>query len=150
MGFFNFKIKENNTESHVDNEDVISENTMALTVQALMAQSVREAVISAMELDTVTEEFIQEGVLNEKTIIKLDKDAKYAQALKITVLSLAKEANDPDFNKFVTIKKLERRQEEKLMKKYGSRAAKTARAAAQKWDPKKGRYKGSPDPAKKK
>lgn len=146
MSFFNFDKAEAIRESQNDTP-IISEEGLRTIAEAVVVDAALNEGLSSLEEGV--EELVAEGVLHEKTVIRLDKEAKYNQALKITVLQMAKESNDPDFKKFVVVKKLEKKLEDKLMKKYASRANKIAKAAAQKWDPKKGRYKGTPEPKKK-
>ncbi len=63
-----------------------------------------------------------EGVLCERTIVRLDKHAKKTKAEKMAEFQIAKEKNDRDFKKLLTIWKLERFLEEKIHKRYGAQA----------------------------
>lgn len=63
-----------------------------------------------------------EGVLCERTIVRLDKRAKKTKAEKMAEFQIAKEKNDRDFKKLLTIWKLERFLEEKIHKRYGAQA----------------------------
>lgn len=63
-----------------------------------------------------------EGVLCERTIVRLDKHAKKTKAEKMAEFQIAKEKNDRDFKKLMTIWKLERFLEEKIHKRYGAQA----------------------------
>ena len=63
-----------------------------------------------------------EGVLCERTIVRLDKHAKKTKAEKMAEFQIAKEKNDRDFKKLLTIWKLERFLEEKIYTRYGAQA----------------------------
>ena len=65
---------------------------------------------------------VDEGFFTERTIVKFDKVARKNQLKKVAVFAIAKEANDHLYKKLVTLWKLERTIEKKLMAKYDSKA----------------------------
>lgn len=65
---------------------------------------------------------IDEGYFTERTIVRFDKKARRSQLKKVAVLAIAKEKNDPLYKKLVTIWKMERKLEQKLMEKYDAKA----------------------------
>ena len=70
---------------------------------------------------------INEGVLLERNIVRLDKKTRLIQLEKVAILKLAKESNDPLYEKFVLFKKKERYIEQKFQTKYGAKAQVLAR-----------------------
>ena len=75
---------------------------------------------------------INDEVVTEKTIVRLDKQAKLSKARKAAVFAIAKEKKDKLFNKLVWCWKLERFIEAKLEKKYGNEATRRAKASMRK------------------
>lgn len=65
---------------------------------------------------------VNEDVLMERSIIRLDKAAKKSKAEKMSIFQIAREKKDRDFKKLLTVWKLERFLEEKLTKRYGAQA----------------------------
>lgn len=63
-----------------------------------------------------------EAYFSERTIIRLDKNAKKRQLKKVAIFAIAKEKKDPLYRKLNTIWKIERNLEAKLFQKYGSKA----------------------------
>lgn len=106
-------------------------------VSTEVANSVMEAVmlenLSAEELSVFLENqsevdaALEEGVLLEKTIVKLDKHAKLSRAYKAAIFKIAKEKGDPKFKKLLTIWKTERALEAYLEQKYGAIAMRDAK-----------------------
>ena len=58
----------------------------------------------------------------ERTIVKLDKRAKKNQAYKVALYAVAREADDPDYKRLVTLWQMEKYITRKLEKKYGVKA----------------------------
>lgn len=65
---------------------------------------------------------VNEDILMERSIIRLDKAAKKSKAEKMSIFQIAREKKDRDFKKLLTVWKLERFLEEKLTKRYGAQA----------------------------
>lgn len=90
------------------------------------------------ELEAMTEntydlgKAINEDILVERSIVRLDKEAKKSRAFKMAVFQTAKEKGDRDFKKLMTLWKLERFIEEKLTKRYMAPAKAKAKEAMKK------------------
>ena len=90
------------------------------------------------EIETLTEntydlgKAINEDILVERSIVRLDKEAKKNRAFKMAVFQVAKEKNDRDFKKLMTLWKLERFLEEKLTKRYFAQAKQLAKETMKK------------------
>lgn len=65
---------------------------------------------------------IADGFMTERTIVKFDKKARFAQLHKVAVLAIAKEKKDPLYKKLVTAWRIEKTIEGRLTDKYGSQA----------------------------
>jgi hypothetical protein len=82
-----------------------------------------------LENQTEVDDALNNNILMEKTIVRLDKKAKLSKATKMAVFTLAKEKNDPKFKMLLTVWKMERYLEAYLVKKYGNEAARRAKKA---------------------
>lgn len=95
----------------------------------LMKVAIEEVAIeSATEDITNNDTLVLEGVLPEdavvmeKTIVKLDKAAKKQKAYKLAILQCAKDDDNKDYKRLVTIWQMEKYLMRKLEKKYAARA----------------------------
>lgn len=116
-----------------NNGDVekVKENLTTEDVSTLIESTMRD-VLSDEELKAFLENkeeceaAIDDQVLLEKSIVRLDKNAKLSRATKQAVYQIAAEKNDPKFKKLLTVWRLERHLKKYLFEKYGAQA--TARA----------------------
>lgn len=110
--------------------DAISTEAMSCIVGAAMCESLTADEIEDFVSDAkATTTAVTEGVLMEKTIVRLDKKARLQSYYKAAIFTIAKENNDRDFKKLLTIWKTERALEAKLEKKYKNEAMKRAKQA---------------------
>lgn len=97
-------------------------------VEALVMESVMLDYYSSEELETILENSydinraVNEELLLERSIVRLDKAAKKKKAEKMAVFQVAKQKGDRDFKKLMTLWKLERFIEAKLAKRYSAQA----------------------------
>ena len=117
---------------------ISKEETMQdVSLEAIMENAIREA-LSEEELSeflsdqSAVTEAIDAEILTERTIVKLDKNAKFQKAYKAAIFSIAQEKNDPKFKKLLTVWKMERYLEAYLEKKYSTAAKKRARETMRK------------------
>ena len=93
---------------------------------------------STEEIESLTEntydlgKAVNEDILVERSIVRLDKEAKKNKAFKVAVFQVAKEKGDRDFKKLLTIWKLERFLEGKLVKRYSAQAKQLAKETMKK------------------
>lgn len=112
-------------------ENVEPEN-MSIDSEALMLEAAL-LDLGSEELQTLLEDTqdvnlaIQDNVVLERTIVKLDKAAKLSRNQKMAIFTIAKEKNDPKFKKLQTIWKWERYLENFLLKKYGNEGMRRAK-----------------------
>ena len=74
---------------------------------------------------------ISDGLMTERTIVKFDKKARFAQLHKVAVLAIAKEKKDALYKKLVTAWRIEKTIETRLVEKYGTQANARVRAYIQ-------------------
>lgn len=70
---------------------------------------------------------VQEGYLTEKTIVKMDKNARKAQLYEVALFKVAREHNDKNYWKLQTVYKMERRLKAKLRMRYHNEANRKVR-----------------------
>lgn len=108
------------------------ENTPKSSAEIIAEQTLFD-LLSKDELGSISEsrtelEALKDmNILEERTIVKLDKKAKLNRAFKAAVFTIARERNDRDFKKLLTLWRMERVLEDKLMKKYSTSAMKRAK-----------------------
>lgn len=74
----------------------------------------------------VGETLVAEGKLSKRTIVRLSKKDDLSKRKKLAALNLAKENNDPLWDKLAANRVKERELLEKIMTKYGNKANKVA------------------------
>jgi hypothetical protein len=117
---------------------VINEYDNETEVSALLIECAILDTFSSEEIESLTEntydlgKAINEDVLVERSIVRLDKEAKKNKAYKMAIFQVAKEKKDRDFKKLLTLWKLERFIEAKLEKRYSAQAKQLAKQAMKK------------------
>ena len=112
-----------------DNEQISTEATNYIMEAAMREGLTEEELSMFLESQTETSAAINENILMEKTIVRLDKKAKLSKAQKMAIFTIAKEKKDPKYKKLVTVWKMERFLEAYLTKKYGNEALRRAKKA---------------------
>lgn len=85
------------------------------------------------EPNGVGEQLVQEGKLKKKTLVRLSKKDDLSRRKKMMAMQLAKENNDPLFDKLALNRVKERELLGKIMQKYGSRGERLAKSAQQEY-----------------
>lgn len=121
-----------------DNGLIINEYDNETEVNALIVECALLDTFSNEEIEALTEntydlgKAINEDILVERSIVRLDKQAKKNKAYKMAIFQIAKEKGDRDFKKLLTLWKLERFIEAKLEKRYAAQAKQLAKQAMKK------------------
>ena len=121
-----------------DNGLIINEFDNETEVNALLVECAILDTFSNEEIEALTEntydlgKAINEDILVERSIVRLDKEAKKNKAYKMAIFQIAKEKGDRDFKKLLTLWKLERFIEAKLEKRYAAQAKQLAKQAMKK------------------
>ena len=109
-----------------------SDKDAMLIFEAVLADTMTsEEMQSVVESAAETSFLVDNEIVLEKTIVRMDKKAKLQKALKTATFTIAREKNDPKFKKLLTIWRLERALEAYLLKKYHNEALRRAKASVQ-------------------
>lgn len=97
-------------------------------IQRVATPVLLKDTMSDDELDEFTESVdsgiaMSEDFLTERTIVKFDKQSRYAQLKKIAILSIAREKKNPLYKKLTLCWKMEKMIERKFEELYGAQAA---------------------------
>ena len=117
---------------------VINEYDNETEVSSLIVECAILDACSNEEIETITEntydlgKAINEDILVERSIVRLDKQAKKNKAFKMAIFQVAREKGDRDFKKLMTLWKLERFLENKLTKRYFAQATQLAKESLKK------------------
>lgn len=116
----------------------INEYDNETEVSSLIIECAILDAFSNEEIESVTEntydlgKAVNEDILVERSIVRLDKEAKKSRAYKMAIFQVAKEKKDRDFKKLMTLWKLERFIEDKLEKRYAAQAKQLAKESMKK------------------
>lgn len=72
---------------------------------------------------------VEKQVLNKPTLVRMSKQGDFHRRIKLTSYLLAKQANDPNFAKLVKYQALKKQYANKVLTKYGKKAARIAKIA---------------------
>ena len=111
------------------NEEMSSYARSAILECAILESCTASEIDDFVANPDDTANAVTEGVLLEKTIVRLDKKARLQNYYKAAIFTIAKEKNDRDFKKLMTVWKTERVLEAKLEKKYKNEAMRRAKQA---------------------
>lgn len=115
----------------VDQEEDFSTEDMALVVEALIMDNLSNEEIEMM-LENYAPDFykaVDEEIVQERSIVRLDKTAKLSKATRVAEYNMAKSKNDPLFKKLQTLWAAERYINDKLHQRYGMKAKTVAKQA---------------------
>ena len=119
-------------------EEVTLENTFSNVSESEILESLIYDEISHLPEEKIEEfckpggvgeELVTEGKINKRTIVRLNKKDDLSRRKKLMVLKIAKEKNDPGYNRAVMYRQKEREEIAKLMQKYGNQAERLAKQA---------------------
>lgn len=122
----------NNLSSTKSDEQIVAES-FSLISQAMILEHTSDAELQEFLNDSTELAHLEneEVVVQERTIVRLDKKAKISQAQKMAVFTIAKERNDPKMKKLITIWRMERTIEADLFRKYGNEGLRRAKKVVQ-------------------
>mgnify|MGYP003290437163 CR=1 FL=1 len=116
----------------INEYDSVTENTALIIECAILDTFSSEEIESLTENTYDLGKAVNEDILVERSIVRLDKEAKKNRAQKMAIFQIAKEKGDRDFKKLLTLWKLERFIEKKLEKRYSAQAKQLAKEALKK------------------
>lgn len=113
-------------------DDMTVEDMALLTEAAILENATAEEIESFLSNSEEIDAALNEEIVTERTLVRLDKSARINQQQKVAVFTIAKEKNDPKFKKLVTVWRMERMLEDDLFKKYGNEGLRRAKKNVQK------------------
>ena len=119
-------------ENNYQTEEMSNESLALITEAAMLDALTEEELEAFLESSSDVNAMLRQEVLMEKSIVRLDKKAKLSRAHKMAIFTMAKEKNDRDYKKLITIWRMERVLEAKLFKKYSNQAMTRAKASLKK------------------
>ena len=119
-------------EQNYETEEISNDSLSLITEAAIIDACTDEELLAFLESNTEINAMLRQEVLLEKSIVRLDKKARLSKAHSMAVFTIAKEKNDRDYKKLVTLWRMERILEQKLYKKYSSQALTRAKASMKK------------------
>lgn len=119
-------------ENNYETEEMSNESLSLITEAAMLDALTEEELDAFLESSSDVNAMLRQEVLMEKSIVRLDKKAKLSRAHKMAIFTMAKEKNDRDYKKLITIWRMERVLEAKLYKKYSNQAMTRAKASLKK------------------
>lgn len=129
----------NKNNSFNENDDLTNEDSALIMESVLLEGLTSEELDDFLSSAEEVKESLNCEVLQEKSIVRLDKMAKLSKAKQTAVYTVARERKDPLFKKLLTVWRLERFIQAKLNKKYGNEANRRAKKSMQKSSSAKGK-----------
>ena len=118
------------------NGNLIDEEPMSKEDSALILEAVILDTLTSEEIEYTLENFmpdlnkaVDEELVQERSIVRLDKTAKLSKATRTAEYNMAKKRKDPLFQKLLTIWKAERYLSDKIHQRYGMKAKTEAKKA---------------------
>lgn len=122
MGMFTTGMITESVEKVFSDPDSIYGQMIEMEVSQLPYEKIQEFCAPG----GVGETLVSEGKLSKKTIVRLSKKDDLSKRTKMIALNLAKENNDPLWDKLALNRVKEREFISKIMAKYGNKARKLA------------------------
>ena len=119
-------------------DDMMSAEESMYMMEAVMNELSNDELSVFLEDSEAVQDAVNNGILLERTIVRLDKKAKLSKAKKMAIFMIAKEKNDINFKKLQKVWRMERYLEAVLEKKYGNEASRRAKKFVQRKKDKKG------------
>lgn len=122
------------------NKSIVSEGSVDTVIgDELIASMIIKENLSEVELESFINDRNEvnhacaEGIVTEaRTIVRLNKQAKFNRAYWAALFMIAREKNDRKYKKLETLWKMERQIEAYLEKRYGNEAKKRAKIMVKK------------------
>lgn len=121
-----------NPVNNVSEDEATLESMQMINEAAISAFLTEDEQVELLESHSEVASLINNDIVTEKTLVRLDKKARINQVQKMSVFTIAKEKNDPIFRKLLTVWRIERNLEKKLFDKYGSEGMRRAKSTVQK------------------
>lgn len=120
-----------NTEDLFDNE--VSQDALFEQMLIEECSHFNDAQMKMFLESDLCQQLITEGRMRKNTIVILSKKDDHARRRKMVAMQMAKDANDPLWEKLKKNRVIERQLLGKIMKKYGTKADRTAKVQQKDW-----------------
>lgn len=121
----------NGETSILENTQLSPEDESLIIESALMEGLSNEELESFLESSAEVNDALRMDIVQEKSIVRLDKKAKLNRAYMTAIFAVAKRKKDKKFKKLQTLWKMEAMLEKDLIKRHGSEAMREAKKAMQ-------------------
>lgn len=128
---FNYFDEDQLREGTVDAQVEEMANADILITESMIIECMAPDQIAEAMTGGIFDKMVKDGILNEKSIVKLDKVAKRDRATMQAVYIIASEKGDRDFKKLLTVQKMRKALKNRLIKKYWTQAQQRTRKAGQ-------------------
>lgn len=117
-------------DNDVVGEAKVSDSDARIVTECVLMESLSAADMDeVLENDQARQALLDDEIVTERTIVKMDKKARLSRATKAAVFAIARRKKDVKFKKLLTIWRMEREIEQYLYKKYKNEGFRTAKAA---------------------
>ena len=113
-------------------DEITTESSQLILEAAIQEFATPDELKEILESHSTVNDLLEMDAVSEKTLVRLDKNARISQTQKMAMFTIARERNDPDFKKLLTVWRMERNLETKLHRKYGNEAMRRAKVIVQK------------------
>lgn len=117
--------------SILENTQLSPEDESLIIESALMEGLSIEELESFLESSAEVNDALRMDIVQEKSIVRLDKKAKLNRAYMTAIFAVAKRKKDKKFKKLQTLWKMEAMIEKDLIKRHGAEAMREAKKAMQ-------------------
>jgi NCAIR mutase (PurE)-related protein len=104
-----------------NNQEVLAEDVVMSDMEVIMEGLLEDAGLGNFDEEEIMA-LVECGLLSERSIVRLDKNAHKSRAAKKAALNMAKTNGDPAYKKLVNVYKMKKALIEKIMTKYGTKA----------------------------
>lgn len=117
---------------NTNGQDEFTIEEEALLTEAMLLDAGPDVVEELLESNAQVDSLLQQEVLMERSIVRLDKNAKINRAYWTAIFNIARKKKDSKYKKLVTLWKMEKQIEKYLEKKYGNEARRIAKKSVNK------------------
>lgn len=115
----------------LENTDLAPEEESLIMEAALCEGLSNEELETFLENSMEVNDAIRMDIVQEKSIVRLDKKAKLQRSYMAAIFTIAKRKKDKKFKKLQTLWKMETAIEKYLIKRYGNEAMRQAKKSMQ-------------------
>ena len=120
------------TSTLENSNEILSAEDESLIMEAALLEGLScEELEAFLENSSDVNDAIRMDIVQERSIVRLDKKAKISRAWMTSVFAIARKKKDKKFKKLQTLWKMEAAIEKYLIKRYGNEAMRVAKKSVQ-------------------